>query len=327
MEAMSTPLRFLIGLVALCAVAACGEDEPAAPKTEVPETPAAALAWVREAEGLQDDAELDRRLAKYPAHKPKFERAPETQVVLTWRMQGLLRNGKAIEAYASYMLLWLHFKGEGRTRRGRVLKADILREGFVDAAVRIARTAIEGPAPDRAQALAAAGAAGLALSDESEELQAGIAAARRWVKLRQLDTALVPLANHEGPRVVALVDDFALGEAILPSVLGRWQRDLSPMGLRVSVVPFLTGTVRVGIRRLRAQDARAELDSIRNRLIARRVMVEKAAATDLHDKLGLEAGRCALFVIDRKGKIVARISGPTLDPRQLETVVQKVASR
>lgn len=324
---MSTPLRFLIGLAALCALGACGEDEPAAPKSEVPETPTAALAWVRQAEELGDPAELTRRLRQYPNTKPKFERAQETQVVLTWRMQRALEAGEAMTGYVSFTSLWRHFKGEGRTPRGRVLKADILREGFVDAAVRIARTAIEGPTPDRAQAVAAAGTAGMALEDAAGEAEAGITAARRWIDLRELDEPLVSLASHDGPRIVALVDDFALGEAILPSVLGRWQRDLGPMGLRVSVVPFLTGTVRVGIRRLQAQDAKAEVDSIRNRLIARKVKVEQPAADDLHAQLGLEAGRCALFVIDRKGKILARISGPTIDPRKLETVVQRVASR
>ncbi|MDJ0974500.1 MAG: hypothetical protein QNJ98_08590 [Planctomycetota bacterium] len=321
---MRSALRFLLALAVCSAICGCGEDDPApAPMSEVPATPKAALAWVREAEGLDDPTELDRRLAQYPAKKPAFQAAPETQIVLTWRMQRAIGAGRIEDAYEAHGWLVTSFEGVGRTPRGRELEASVVHEGLRDAGHRAARERLEGPNPDREGAERA-----LELASGKEGVgRDGAGEAWSWVNLKQIGRIPGRLMFHKGPRVVALVDDFALGEAILPQVLGRWQRDLGPMGLRVSVVPLLTGKIRVGLRRLRAQDEKAEVDSIRNRLIAYKVIVEQPAPADVRSHIGLEAGKCALFVADRKGQIVARMTGPTIDPRTLETVVQRVASR
>lgn len=321
---MHAPLRFLLALAICSALGGCGEDEPPAPTSEVPATPAAALAWVRAAEGREDAAELDRRLAMYPVDKTPFRTAPESQIVLTWRMQRALSDRRIADAFAAQQLLVSRFSGIGVSPRGRELASGVVRAGFQSAALRAAWEQIEGPAPDRSAALAALDLASIVQPTSDDEV---VTRVERYVRLSQIDGVAADLSAHDGPRVVALVDDFALGETILPQVLGRWQRDLGSMGLRVSVVPLLTGHVRVGIRRLRAQDAQAELDSIRNRVIAYQIHVEAPASEGVRGAIGLEDGACALFVADRKGRIVARLSGPTIDPRPLETVVQRVASR
>ena len=149
------------------------------------------------------------------------------------------------------------------------------------------------------------------------------------------DLDRIGLAPDDGRRQVvhlrnALVEEESeLRTTVLPSVLGRWARDHAARGLEVVLVPLHEDDVRVGIRRVRAapDEARAALEARARELglVPHAVMPRRTPLRRMLDALNRDV---AIFVVDRRGRIVARQTGrATLDPRALEEAVQRVATR
>ena len=163
----------------------------------------------------------------------------------------------------------------------------------------------------------------------SADLERRRLAVRRYLQLETLAHTNAKFAPHEGPRIVAFVDDFALGEAVLESMLRRWQREHGPRGLRVSVVPLVGRGIRSGMRRLPAESEEAEVAAIHARaralgLTARPPLSRRWEWLWAH---GARVHANFLFFADADGRIVARLSGLILDPTAFEETVQRLVSR
>lgn len=233
-------------------------------------------------------------------------------------------------AAGALALLVREHGGASEMPDGRRLPPGATVGAVFDEALAEARRAIDGAAPDRERAERA-----LVLADElgpevgdGESLNA-LLAAQRWVALRTLTDLATPLAPHEGPRVVVVADDYDLGEAALRRPLVRWAREGAAGGLRVGVVPMQRGWVRVGIRRTRARDRDEERGAMARRLEGTGLVLEPEPpdADAVAQDVGLQGQESAVLVVDRAGRIAARLAGRNLDPSGLDAVVQKVGSR
>lgn len=333
MDASGTPLAWLprcVVALVLLGLSSCGNEGnggSAPAGREMPGDPVAALAWVTEAGRTASQAELDRRLSLWPLDDDAFAGTEETQTVLTWRLQRALAADRIKDARDQYQMLRRDFGGEGRTRLGRRMTSYMLRVGLAAACSKAARAAIEGGRPDPDRAAFALDLARRYLPENEEEDAALLAGLERWVALDRLEGLGLVLPAHAGPRVVAIVDTFALGEAVLPSVLGRWQRQHRDKGLQVTLVPVRTGQVRVGLRRVPVERPAEEQAVFRAAAKAGKLTIAPATDPALARSFGRDQGHCLLVLADRRGRIVARLSGHTLDPLSLEALLQRVVSR
>ncbi len=319
-------MRRRVFLLALALLAGCGEEP--APTSRVPRDPDAALAWVREAAEADDDRELRARLAEWPVDAPAFRAQQSTRVVLTWRLRHALGDDDTIRALEDYRRLKERFGGAGLTPEGVTLEADWTAAAMFDALLDAARGHVEGANANQASANDMLGRANAMLDGVSDDARAKLEAAQRWVLLRRIQDARLGVPSSGPPQIVLLTDDFALGEAVLPGVLKRWARDGKSYGLEIRIVPLWRDFVRLRTRRIPAttQEEGAAIQR-RAKEIGATVMPTAERSEALERELGLRPKQNALFVVDRDGIIVARMTGFTIDPRELEAVVQRVLSR
>lgn len=319
-------------LTLVLVLAACGDDVPQPPPAAgVPSTPEAALTWVREA--ADDEPTLRERLAAWPLDADGFDGAEESRVVLTWRLRLALQDGDVETALRRLHMLEDLFDGEGRSPEGRTLAADVVRGALFDEALYQARVRIEGAKPDRKGAESALAIAG-EMSDGEQASAARVRETETWIgldRLDDLDSAVKPAprrgAARPTPCVLVVADDFALGESVFIGVLERWQRDGKPAGLEVRVLPVFNGQVRMGIRRVPAEEDEARA-SIEER-VARAGLVNDGAVVrgEALQAVGLGPQEAVVLVANADGRIIARQSGRSPDPRELDVVVEKLISR
>ncbi len=307
---------------------ACG-DEPAPPPSRVPADPDEALAWVQDAFAQEETDALDERLAEWPVDATAFETHKATQIVLSWRIRRALDRDDVDAAHRDYLLLKKRFEGTGRLIENDVrIPARIMTVGLFEGVLESARKRVEGANPNLESANEALALANALLVDVPDENRASLEAAQRWVLLRRIKDAHLGVASKGPPQIVLLTDDFALGEAVLPGVLKRWAREGKEYGLEITIIPLWRDFVRVRTRRVPAtpQEEGAAINRRAKEMGATVLPTPKSSAT--HEReLGMVPKKNALLVVDRKGVIVARMTGFTIDPRVLEAVVQRVLSR
>jgi hypothetical protein len=237
--------------------------------------------------------------------------------------QRALSAGRLAEAARHLVRLDSFFDGTVRVGEHRLPRAAAF-AALLDAHLRQARQESEqGRDAEAAATLIQAHAH--ALTDEDERRVEGTQA---WIGLREVEDLGTQVASHDGPRVVLLVDDFQLGEALLGDVAARWAQEGRKSGLRVGVLPILRGRVRAGMRRVRAS-ATEERASLAARAVAAGLDVEKGGLTSdaALEAFGLDAEEGAILVFTRDGRIVGRRIERILDPRPLSAVVERVTSR
>lgn len=352
-------------LTAVLFLGACGPESEAPPPVapppvttsdEVPEEPADALDWVRAAHDRSDGAELRRRLAAWPSDSDAFHDTEETQVVLTWRLRVALQDGRLADALAAREALLAGYGGHGVSPEGRGLTPDMIRLGLMEEARLLARRRIEGAQPDQTAALATLDAAEALLAKDDAEDRARVAATRAWVTAHDMGAVLASVQATAGPGlgappgvsrasgalphafIVVLADDFALGEVILADVLRRWLREGKASGLTGVLLPIRRGEIRLGLRRVPVATEAEETDALRAH--AQRIGLRQTSepgsglvAGTLRDgaalakAMGLEGQEAGLLIVDRRGRIVGRLSGVGIDPRVLDPVIQKLTSR
>jgi len=326
--------------------------EAAPTATPRPEDPGAALDWVRAAYTLPDKQELRRRLWQWPLDDEAFVDSEETQVVLTWRIRVALQDGQIERAVAQWKLLLQHFDGHGVSPEGRGLTPDMIRLGLIEEARLLTRRRSEGARAARPAAESAWKTGADLLRAEDVEESTGLERARRWALWETFarwctDLGLAPgpsLGTPDGanadarPLVIVVADDFALGEVIFQSVLQRWLREGQEAGLRGVLVPIRRGQVRRGLRRVPVEDPAEEEAALREDAAAIGLIPTDTTEAGLFAApypdgfrlavaLGLERQETALLIVDRRGRIVGRLSGTGLDPRSLDPVIQKLVSR
>jgi len=255
---------------------------------------------------------------------PAEEVASPSRAELSTTFRTALGAGEVEEAAAA--LDALAHAGDGSLLVGEhTLSAEVARATLLDACLAAARERIEAFPPDRPGALHAIDVALEVATPEDAERVEGT---RLWVSATDASGLPGPLAEHEGPRVVFYVDDFHLGEALLQSVGARWAREGEKGMLRVSVLPILRGKLRGGTRRIHAERG-AEIAGLARDVARIGLELEPGVLTgrDAQAKLGLGKIEGALVILDRHGRIVGRMTGAILDPRPLNTRVEKVTSR
>jgi hypothetical protein len=270
-----------------------------------------------------------------PAAPPPALPAPAdgvSRAALSARLDHALEDHDLEAALGALDLLQRHHEGRSETSRGEERAPEATLGAVFDAALADARRAIDGPAPDRPRAERALSIArDLAPGVRDQASFKASAAARRWVGLTALTDLKTPLASHPGPRVLVVGDDYDLAEAYLLAALIRWLAWGSRDGLRVGVLPMHHGFVRMGTRRTPADGREEERGSLERRLAATApgavLEPEPPDAAVAAADLGLLGMDSAVLVLDRTGRIVARLSGRNLDPSALDVVVQKVLSR
>ncbi len=312
-------------------LAACGDERAGGPPPdELPGDPEEALAWVRAAE--DDDAELRRRLGLW-RFDGDFESMPETQQAVTWRLQLALRAGDVEAAAEDVELLEEHFDGQGEHPEGREFTSDAIRLGVFEEALNEARRRSEGPKPDARAARSALDVARAQLHDGDVEDLARLAGISAWVRSGRgvkLLTRLgsdAPISPKVDATLVLIVDDFSLGEGMLTEVLKQWTRDHAERRFDRVLVPLLRGQVRMGLRLVPVEDEAEELASFATRAKDIGLAQETPIPATALRKLGLDVGDAAILLLDRQGRIAARLSGRGLDLRTLEPVLQKLLTR
>ena len=329
-----------------------GTTPPTLPSSPRPDDPAEALAWVRAARTMDDPQELRRRLARWPVDAPDFLDTEETQIVLTWRIRMALQDGSIERAVDQWKLLLQHYEGHGVSPEGRGLTPEMIRLGLIDDARLLARRRAEGPKPNALGAESAWKHGADLLTPHDVEDADRLERARRWALWDTFDRWCAEVGAKPGPAlgdpdtpspdarpfVVVVSDDFALGEAVFQGVLARWMRDGKDAGLVGVLVPVRRGEVRRGMRRVAAADPREETAAFEEDAAKAGLVTTWTTASGLFaarfdegaalaEAMGLERQETALLVVDRRGRIVARLSGTGLDPRVLDPVIQKVTGR
>lgn len=322
------------------------------PPSTIPDDPDAALAWIREARILPDEEELRRRLYAWPMDDERFVGSEAMQVVLTWRIRVALQAGAIERAVDQWKLLVKHFDGHGVSPEGRGLTPEMIRLGLIEEARLVTRRRAEGanPKPSAAESAWKHGADLLTKHDveDGDRLER----ARRWALwdtferwCREVGMPPGPaLGRGDGssedakPFVVVVADDFALGEVVFQSVLARWVRDGADAQLTGVLIPIKRGEVRMQLRRVPAgseaeEVAALEEDAAKAGLQTTFTTASGLLAAPFDDgarlarAIGLEGREAAVMLVDRRGRIVGRMSGTGLDPRALDPVVQKLVSR
>lgn len=284
------------------------------------------LAIARAAELAGNGAVLRRALATF-ATSPT-DRSDEARVATTWLVTLDLADRDPVAALSRVDRLARDFGGTGLDRGGRELPVAVLGAAVAESAADEARARVEGPAPDREAAgrVLAAARGALSLADADEEAKERVASAAAYVELFAAPEAgvrtLAPfLQPRSAPRVVAFMDHFQSLEPVLPSVLKRWAK-----GLDVEVVGILSGAVRMGMRRTPAspREERAAIAARAKELgLPLAGMVGIGTEDPAPRWLG---GRGAfVFLFSPEGRLVASASGPALDPRVLDPVVQTLS--
>ncbi len=324
---------------------------PDAPSTPRPDDPAEALAWVRAARTMEDPHELRRRLARWPVSDPAFLDTEESQIVLTWRIRMALQDGSIERAVDQWKLLLQHYEGHGVTPEGRGLTPDMIRLGLIDDARLITRRRAEGAKPNALGAESAWKHGADLLTPHDTEDGDRLERARRWALWDTFDRWIHAVGAKPGPQlgseddaalarryVIVVADDFALGEVVFQSVLARWMRDAGEGELTGVLIPILRGEVRRGMRRVPVEDPQEERaalaeDAAKAGLVPSWNADSGLFAAPFHDGaklaelMGLESQSSGLLIVDRRGRIVARLSGTGIDPRELDPVIQKVTGR
>ena len=354
----------LLALVLALALTGCGKDEPEStnggstppsttpaptlPPTPRPDDPTEALAWIREAhtEGAKD--ELRRRLAAWPMDDPDFVDTEETQVVLTWRIRTALQEGSIERAVDQYKLLLEHFDGHGVSPEGRGMTPDMMRLGLVEEARLLTRRRAEGPTHNALGAESAWKHGADLLTQNDLEDGDRLERSRRWALWDTFDRWIHAVGAKPGPGlgttkgskdarpyVVVVSDDFALGEIVFQSVLDRWLKDGKDARLTGVLIPIPRGEVRKGMRRVPVEDPREEAAAFEEDAAKAGLSPSWTKGTGLFaapfrkgaklaELMGLEGQEVGLLIVDKRGRIVARMSGTGLDPRALDPVIQKV---
>jgi hypothetical protein len=323
--------RFAPLLVGL-AFAACGDAKSPTPSGPAPVPQAALDALRREsATRANDDPDGEKPRAEAieeVARDGGRGRGEARQAVLTAWLTLEIDGGRVEEAEKAYRALVEEYDGVGRDAGRGTLPRDALAGGLYESAVEQARRRIEGSNPDLVSARSALGVAD-ALAKEAEEpdlAQLGTRG-RAWVERTTLADLVGRVETHDGPRVVALLDDFLLGDTVIASVLERWSKEGADSGLRVGVLPILRGHVREGIRRVRVDTAR-ERAHIAARFGKNAVHLEPGVFTDAEAAAwGVPSGEGAVLLTDRTGRVVARVCSRNPDPRALDEAVQRVLGR
>jgi hypothetical protein len=310
----------LAALLATLSVACSRSDSsPPARETAPSVTPEEALEKARGAEG----AERARRLAE--AERGTGDAA---RVAATWSLRTALEDRDPVAA-ERHLARLAELQGAPVDEEGRTWRLPLLAATVAEDAAAYAREKVEGPEPDVARAKAAVEAGRRALAraegEAADETQA-VEAAARWVALSDGPVDLAGLVEGEargkGPIVVIVSDHFQLGDDVLPSVAKRWARSM-----RVAFVGVLVGKVRLGIRRVSAtpEEEKAALEER-----AKALGLAWAGATPARDaslrRLGIDPTRATVLVLDRDGRLLARISGRALDPRPLDPVVERASA-
>jgi hypothetical protein len=244
-------------------------------------------------------------------------------IAATWLTSLYLEDHNLKGAKAGIDRMASVFDGEGLDKDGRRFPVTLYTEAFVDEAVAVARSIMEGPTPAFRAARDALQLA-LAVSGDPHAVPAGspILAAQYYANVETAAQLLegidgVPAGN--GPRVIVFTDDFQLGEPVLPSVLKRWSA-----GITVGIVGRLTGHVRRGMRRspVKSDAEEREVMSAHAKAggLAVSAVVPRGGAIETRLGLPQDAG-AVVFVLDKSGKILARMSGNALDPRPLDVIV------
>ena len=322
-------MRVAGAVVVALALAACGDGEP--PDAGVPRATLDRLhaeATRREGEGDLDAPALRRAVEAVRAGGAAHG-SPERQTVLTAWMTDALDGGRVEEARRAHRALLAEAGGEARYPDGSQGSRPAVAAGLVSASAAEARRRAEGDAADRASARRALEVADEVLRAEAVEDPEAVdelAAARRWVSLEDAAALGPALAPHDGPRIVVLAEDFALGDAVLASVLGRWAEEGASGALRVGVVPIRTGHVRRGLRR-EAATPEEEERSLARRIVAPVAREPGAWRPADGARLGLPPLHVGILAFDRQGRLAARLSGLGVEPRALDAVVQRLASR
>jgi hypothetical protein len=194
-------------------------------------------------------------------------------------------------------------------------------EGAVfEEAVQVARARVEGATPDDSARRALEIAEELARTPEDQE---SVALARAYVALAvdpHAWRAFLPTGIPEGACAVVVSDDFALGEPILPSVMKRWSKSMP-----VVLVGRQTGEVREGMRRAKAGPMEeARVFGRRARELGVKLAGLLEAGSKEEQALGISGPGAWVLLVDREGRLVARLSGIVLDPRPLDPVVRRL---
>ena len=309
------PLLAPLALAALLAAPGCGPRE-------APPTDADRLKAARAADAAGDAARRDAQLRVLSAGA-----GDEARVATTWLLQDALIRHDVVTALPLLERIVEVFGGRGVTPDGVEHLQDTLAPVLVEEAALAARGFVEGAAPDLAKAKRAleVGTRAAALGGVDEEDRRPLEAAERYVAASEGKpdwTGLDPAAGTaSGPRVVVVTDHFQLLEPVLPSVMKRWRR-----GMPVDVVGLLVGSVRGGIRREPAgpHEERSALAERAKELGLDLVAVVPSTSEAVR-RLGLDVKGATVFVLGADGTILARASGPGVDPRVLDAVVVPLA--
>jgi hypothetical protein len=320
----------LFTLAGALSLAACGRTNGSAEPRPDPER-----VWeeLLAAEAAGDEATVRRLLEAWPGtdDDPPDERE---QMLLTWRLLERLSRGATEGARGDLALLRARHAGEGRMRSGRTVRADLLEAAACSQSLDAARALAEGPTPDvRAARAALAFAQELADGCAPEEA-ARVRGLATWVtaeEARELVQALRPEGGREAAAsaaVLAVADDFTLGEPVFSGVLDRWGRQARAAGLSVAVLGCLRGQVRVGMRRVPAQSREDEESALRERARALGLEVVGFCVEEaLEAGLGLDPLDAVLWLAGADGRVVARLSGRNPDPREVEAAFQRLVTR
>jgi hypothetical protein len=281
---------------------------------------------------LADEAE-DRKALVAALTTLSDDTSEAGRVAATWLVSASLESGDVRVAAKALERVRDAFDGQGLDAQGRRVPVSLLAEAVVESGGELARSLVEGPAPDvlRAKesvALAQRVAGDFATDDSEIELPA----IARYVSLADapldLATTVTGLLPVDGPRVVAFTDDFQLGEPVLASVLRRWSK-----GIPVTLVGRLTGKARSGIRRVPVTSSNEERALLRAHAKAAGLSVGGFVARDGVEESrlgfateGASAPGVIVFVLDREHHLVARLSGNSLDPRPLDPVIARLVT-
>ncbi len=310
----------LLVLVLALGPAGCGDQRQA--PAAAPDPVGEALAWL---EGERDCGDTARVLEDAALGDLLAMDEEAVQERLTLCLRRALQRADLPLMQACLRGLVRHFEGRGRDGR-RILSAEAVQAAVFEGSIEVARRAMEAEPPARGRAKAALATAARLPDGGTDPLRRrGV---ERWVGMENVRDADLGLADHDGGRIVVWADDVLLGEPARLGILARWAEDGAAGGLRVGVIPQLSGQIRTG-RRSRDAPPAEQLASIRDRLRTTRIQEEPMvrAPSWTRDHLGLQRHEGAILVVARGGHIVARRAGSLNDLLTLEGWVQKVASR
>jgi hypothetical protein len=252
-------------------------------------------------------------------------------VAATWLVTISIDDGALERAAKALRRIRDVFDGQGLDDQDRTMPVSLLAAAVVEQGDVLARALVEGPAPDVVRAKAAVAVAQAVAQEFSiDDRDAPLVSNLRYVGLADgsfdLAATIAGFPAVDGPRVVVFSDDFQLGETILVSVLRRWSK-----GIAVTLVGRITGKTRSGMRRVTVASPAAERVAMTAHAKAEQLriggFVERGGAEESRlgfTSEGATAPGVVLFVLDRDHRLVARLSGNSLDPRPLDGVIARL---